>query len=1062
MGLGVRWLVAVLAALAAFGGCWLGLAAGRVWDTGAQVGVASVPLVVLLGVLGAWAERARKQKEPEEGTPIGHVSARVKRSPLGQAIGHMGEGAVVFGPGASLTNPVFHQHGQKDPGTEPLIAEANGAGSVLVVGDVPQEPAAFQVRAGLMEVLGRETGQRVSVVFAVTGIRGVGKTQVAAAYARRRIADGWRLVAWVDAGDTAQVLAGLARVAVAAGVGPSDEDARVLAAGVRHWLEADGARRLLVFDNAADLDGLRPFVPAAGAAQVVITSNRQFAAGLGTGVPVDVFTEEEALAFLAERTGLDNAAGARELATELGFLPLGLAQAAALIAVEHLRYGKYLERLRAVTIAQYLARVEGDAYRFRVAEAILLSLRAVEDADPSGRCTEVMSLVSVLAETGMSRRLMHAAARDVPKSRRLLRTAARNVPAIGPAGAAAIDAVAGRLADASLVDFSMDDSILAHRLVMRVVRERLVADGKLPAAVARAVRVLGDLADGISEAWRDPAGVREVAVQVNALTGHLHNSPDALGAKVAASLRRLRLRSAYLLNSLGDSTGQAILAAKLAAADCEQSLRADHPDALTARTNLAYAYQAAGRTAEAIPLYEQTLAARERVLGADRPLTLLSRNNLAHAYQAAGHTAKAIPLLEQTVAGFERVLGTDHRDTLGSRLNLAGAYEAAGRTAKAIPLLEQTLADFERVLGTDHPSTLGCRNSLAGAYQEAGRTAEAIPLHEQTLADYQRVLGADHPGTLGSRNNLASAYDSAGRLTEAIPLYDQTLADRERVLGPEHPDTLGSRNNLAYAYRAAGRTAEAIPLYEQTLADCERVLGPEHPSTLGSRNNLAGAYQEAGRTAEAIPLYEQTLADCERVLGTDHPSTLTSRNNLASSYKDAGRTAEAIPLLEQTLADCERVLGTDHPDTLTSRNNLASAYYAAGRTAEAIPILEQTLGGFNRVLGADHPDTLLSRNNLALAYQEAGRTAEAIALLEQTLGGFNRVLGTDHPSTLTSRHNLANAYREAGRTAEAIALLEQALADCERVLGTDHLQTSAVRDKLATLLTPNAVEHEDG
>jgi hypothetical protein len=30
----------------------------RVWDTGAQVGVASVPLVVVLTVLGAWAERA--------------------------------------------------------------------------------------------------------------------------------------------------------------------------------------------------------------------------------------------------------------------------------------------------------------------------------------------------------------------------------------------------------------------------------------------------------------------------------------------------------------------------------------------------------------------------------------------------------------------------------------------------------------------------------------------------------------------------------------------------------------------------------------------------------------------------------------------------------------------------------------------------------------------------------------------------------------------------------------------------------------------------------------------
>jgi Tetratricopeptide repeat len=56
---------------------------------------------------------------------------------------------------------------------------------------------------------------------------------------------------------------------------------------------------------------------------------------------------------------------------------------------------------------------------------------------------------------------------------------------------------------------------------------------------------------------------------------------------------------------------------------------------------------AAGRTAEAIPLHEKTLADRERVLGPDHPNTLGSRNNLAHAYNAAGRTAEAIPLYEK-------------------------------------------------------------------------------------------------------------------------------------------------------------------------------------------------------------------------------------------------------------------------------------------------------------------------------------------------------------------------------------------------------------------------------
>ena len=45
----------------------------------------------------------------------------------------------------------------------------------------------------------------------------------------------------------------------------------------------------------------------------------------------------------------------------------------------------------------------------------------------------------------------------------------------------------------------------------------------------------------------------------------------------------------------------------------------DHPDTLTSRNNLAYAYQAAGDLGRAIPLYEQTLADSVRVLGATTP-----------------------------------------------------------------------------------------------------------------------------------------------------------------------------------------------------------------------------------------------------------------------------------------------------------------------------------------------------------------------------------------------------------------------------------------------------------
>jgi len=96
------------------------------------------------------------------------------------------------------------------------------------------------------------------------------------------------------------------------------------------------------------------------------------------------------------------------------------------------------------------------------------------------------------------------------------------------------------------------------------------------------------------------------------------------------------------------------------------------------------AYESAGRVAEAISLYEATLADRERVLGPDHPDTLISRHNLASAYWSVGQVVEAISLYEATLADRERVLGPDHPDTLASRHNLASAYESAGPLSMAM------------------------------------------------------------------------------------------------------------------------------------------------------------------------------------------------------------------------------------------------------------------------------------------------------------------------------------------------------------------------------------------
>ena len=406
---------------------------------------------------------------------------------------------------------------------------------------------------------------------------------------------------------------------------------------------------------------VRPFVPAAGAARVLITVAREPVAEFGTRVPVDVFSAEEALALLNGRTGLADEAGALAVASELGYQPLALDQAAGVIAGQHVGYAAYLAKLGAQPARDYLVRGEDGEEQPSppgLAEAMLLSLEAASAADPLGVCTGVMELMAMLSPAAVRRDLLHAAGQAGA-----LLGASRRV------AAPMVDQALERLNERSLLGFSLDGrAVSMHGLVARVVRGWLTRRGRLATAGRTAASALERSAAALAEP-RDHAAVRELLGQVTAL---LDNAGASAGddQELAAMLMRLRILALHDLIELGDNLPRAIAIGEPLTADLERLLGPDDPDTMRSLNDLARAYREAGRVADAVPLVERTLAARERQFGADHPSTLASRNNLASAYRATGRPAEAIPLFEKNVAACERLLGADHPRTLASRHNL--------------------------------------------------------------------------------------------------------------------------------------------------------------------------------------------------------------------------------------------------------------------------------------------------------------------------------------------------------------------------------------------------------
>ena len=846
-------------------------------------------------------------------------------------------------------------------------------------GSRPRVSAGFVKREGQDELFDA-IFTRAEPRTVLTGMRGSGKTQLAATVATRCEEEGWPLVAWIDADSRDRLITNLYNLALQAGIeAPKDVPPETI---VQRFLDqlrsADAEDRLFVFDNVENLDDLKGLAPEGDGARIIITTTRHLDwDSLGWFLlTVGVFKREQSIALLCERNGDTDRDAADQIAEALGDLPVAVTQAAATAKWGGYTLSGYLNMLRNHPLDSSISRFEGDDYPDAVGIVLFMAyeqaMEQIRTKHPQQEkiAISLLGTLSLLAASGVPTHWLLAVNNDSDTVRDTLSFLKRS----------------------SILQESTDgNKIIIHRLQGQVYRETYLSEpGKFNEACTYGTTILNKIdIDQLTNFEQQRQETRNLVEQIGAITlqGHSHplfSNPNFI-ASLATTLRNATdLGMPQLALTLTDSVTKAVY-----------TLGPDHSDTLSSRNNLANAYQDAGKLEEAITLYEQNLKDFENLLGPDHPETLTSRNNLANAYQDAGRLNEAIVLYEQALTDSTHILGPNHLYTLAAQSNLASAYRDSGRLDKAIELLQQSLTDRTRILGLEHPDTLLSRSNLAGAYLESGRLDKAIELLQQTLEDHTRILGPSHPNTLISRNNLANAYQATGRLDDAIYLHHQNLDDRTRILGSHHPHTFASRNNLAYAYQDVGRLDEAIPLLEQSLKDCTRILGSHHPDTLTSRNNLASAYWHAGRLDKAITLLEQNLDDRIRILGPDHPDTLTSRNNLAHTYLDADRLEEAITLLEQNFTDCSRILGPLHPHTLNTRHNLAYAYQTAGRLHEAIPQYEQNLKDSTRILGPDHPDTLTARHNLAEAYRATGRIEAADKLFETPLVSEDEQDSTD-------------------------------------------------------------------
>ncbi|HLX57960.1 MAG TPA: FxSxx-COOH system tetratricopeptide repeat protein [Ktedonobacteraceae bacterium] len=539
-----------------------------------------------------------------------------------------------------------------------------------------------------------QTGQAVALSqpFALSGLGGIGKTQLAVEYAYQHRQD-YRAVFWMRADTRENLISDFLAMAEELKLperGARDVRQTVFAAQV--WLQSHHDW-LLILDNADDLALAREFIPSMYGGQLLLTTRAQAMGRLDQRMEVDAILEEISVLFLLRRAGLiapdtslehvplKESEQTYELVQELGGLPLALEQAGAYMQETLCGVEEYLRlyRLRRTMFLNRSGWMIKD-YPASVTTTCSLAFASVEQTHPAAA-----DLLRVCA-------FLHPDA--IPE--RLLRQGVTQMRASG------MDDLAFHEAMRTLEDYSLlrrdlsTHTLSIHRLVQAVLIDAMSSES-VQAWVERATRLVrAALPEVTFTAWAEWERLLPHAL---ACVAHLQHAQFLFPE--AAQL--LRLTGWYL--GIRGQYAEAEPLLQQALVLFEQHQGREHLDTAHSLVTLGWLYEEQGKNVEAEPLLQRALTIFEQQLGPTHPKTASSLNNLAALYKEQEKYAEAEPLLRRALAINEQQLGPTHSDTATSLNNLAALYEVQGKYAEAKLLYQRALAIYEQQMGREHAET---------------------------------------------------------------------------------------------------------------------------------------------------------------------------------------------------------------------------------------------------------------------------------------------------------------------------------------------------------------------
>lgn len=659
----------------------------------------------------------------------------------------------------------------------------------------------------LAERLLPRSNDGLTKAMVVTGIGGLGKTQLTVEYAYRygRFYPGG--VYWLSFADPESVAVEIATLGGERGMklyrqaDQLTQDEQITR--VKNvWQEP--ISRLLIFDNCEDVLLAADWLPVSGGCSVLMTS-RQGMWPLEMPLkelPLEVLSPVEGTKLLRQLACHLTEEAAVEVVVEVGGLPLALQLAGHYLAQhEEMGVQTYLAQLRKEALLHHaslkgkFSRYSPTGHDLHVARTFALSY---EQLDKHIR-------VDVIAQALLARAACFAPGNPVPETL-LLRAVTGEEEE--PEFTLLAEMGLRRLVALGLLNRVGDASVIMHRLVAAFTQDRIDEYEREQAEKAVNQQVVAVL----NETHRQKGTLYFLPFPVLHLR---HLTRAGLSSINEGTVELFYNFTIYLIN-IRDYTAAIQYAQRMLEVSHEVYGK-DHLMTVNALNVMGTIYFNNGGFSDAIPLYQRAVEVCEHVLPANHPTLARAYHNLGNTLGSYGDYEKACDYLRKAVTIDEASWDpkTDKPpNIMANRLNSLGyLLMEIGQYEEALIILQRALSIREELHGQDSPLIglniyhLG-RWHLKNCQFEQARTQ--IERGKELLVN---GYGEDHPILTALSDSLGVLYTKLGDYKLAKSYLEKALAKRL----PSYIYRAETLVNLGELYELQGDLDLAHTYYQQVM-----------------------------------------------------------------------------------------------------------------------------------------------------------------------------------------------------------------------------------------------------